>query len=262
VRIEGREFRVVGVMGRWRPSVRFYDITSDFLSPVESVFMPFNFVRPMKIQNTGNTDGWGPSPSVPGFEGRFVSESCWIQMWVELPDAERRAAYEDFLQAYVMEQKRAGRFPRPVNNRVTRWWRGCASSRSSPAATAMMVVSLLFLLVLAEPDGAAARQVPGRAEMRARALGARRIDVFVQHLVECELVGVVGGAIGLGLSVAGLVFLNRWAALVTTRTDLFRLDLSMTLLALGLSLLAGLVAGAYPAWRVCRIPPALHLKIQ
>jgi putative ABC transport system permease protein len=266
VRIEGREFRVVGVLDRWRPSIRFYDITSNVVAPVESIFMPFAFVRPMKIQIFGNNDGWGPSPSVPGFEGRFVSEGCWIQMWVELKDAERRAAYEDFLKAYVMDQKKAGRFPRPVNNRVTPVMAWMREQEIVPReATAMMVVSLLFLLacslnlmgLLLGKFLARAPEIGVR-----RALGARRIDVFVQHLVECELVGVVGGAIGLVLSLAGLTFLNRWAALITTRTDLFRLDLSMTLFALGLSLLAGLVAGAYPAWRVCRIPPALHLKIQ
>jgi putative ABC transport system permease protein len=32
--------------------------------------------------------------------------------------------------------------------------------------------------------------------------------------------------------------------------------------AFGLSLFAGLLAGVYPAWRVCRIPPAVHLKLQ
>ena len=39
-------------------------------------------------------------------------------------------------------------------------------------------------------------------------------------------------------------------------------DAQMLLVAVGLSLLAGLVAGVYPAWRVCRIAPAIHLKVQ
>jgi ABC-type lipoprotein release transport system permease subunit len=29
-----------------------------------------------------------------------------------------------------------------------------------------------------------------------------------------------------------------------------------------LALAAGLVAGLYPAWRICSIPPAAHLKQQ
>jgi putative ABC transport system permease protein len=36
----------------------------------------------------------------------------------------------------------------------------------------------------------------------------------------------------------------------------------MLLLAGFLSLVAGLVAGIYPAWRVCSVPPAMQLKVQ
>jgi putative ABC transport system permease protein len=36
----------------------------------------------------------------------------------------------------------------------------------------------------------------------------------------------------------------------------------MISLAVGLSLAAGFVAGAYPAWRTCRLAPAVHLKLQ
>ena len=46
------------------------------------------------------------------------------------------------------------------------------------------------------------------------------------------------------------------------RDDLFRFDATMLAVAVGLSLLAGLLAGVYPAWRVCRTAPAIHLKLQ
>jgi ABC-type lipoprotein release transport system permease subunit len=36
----------------------------------------------------------------------------------------------------------------------------------------------------------------------------------------------------------------------------------MVLAALVLSLAAGFVAGIYPAWRICRVPPANYLKLQ
>jgi putative ABC transport system permease protein len=80
--------------------------------------------------------------------------------------------------------------------------------------------------------------------------------------VECEAVGLLGGVLGIGLSMAGLAAVNGWAMATIQRGDLFRIDLTMGFVAFGLSLLAGLVAGLYPAWRVCRIPPALHLKLQ
>jgi len=95
-----------------------------------------------------------------------------------------------------------------------------------------------------------------------RALGARRIDVFLQHIVECELVAVVGGAIGVALSLGGLAVVNKWAHTLAQRDNLIQFDATMLGVAVGLSLLAGLVAGVYPAWRVCRTAPAMHLKLQ
>jgi putative ABC transport system permease protein len=265
LRIEGREFKVVGVLDRWRPSLKFYDLTQNFAQAPEPLFMPFNLLRPMQIRTAGNQDGW-TAPAAPGPEGFLASEGTWIQMWVELPDAARRQAYEDFLKAYVLEQKKTGRFPRPLNNRVTPLMAWMEEQEVVPSAvSAMLVVGLLFLAVcsinlmglLLAKFLARASEVGVR-----RALGARRIDIFLQHIVECELVGALGGALGIALTVAGLAWTNGWTRTVIERSDLFRLDAPMLALAVLLSLIAGLIAGAYPAWRICRIPPAEHLKVQ
>jgi len=91
-----------------------------------------------------------------------------------------------------------------------------------------------------------------------RALGASRRWVFVQHLIECQLIGVIGCALGLALTVVGLRLLDR---LFQARLN-FHLDATMLVVALGLALLSAMVAGVYPAWRICRIQPGLHLKMQ
>src|SRR5207247_2057950 len=144
--------------------------------------------------------------------------------------------------AYVLEQKKAGRFPRPLNNRVTPVMGWMKEQKVVPQeATAMMIVSLLFLAVCAlNLMGLLLAKFLARAPEIGvrRALGARRVDIFVQHVVECELVGLVGGGLGLLLSVGGLALVNGWAKTLISRGDLFSLDPSMTLLALGLSLLA------------------------
>jgi putative ABC transport system permease protein len=265
VRIEDREFRVVGVLDTWRPSIKFYDITQNAIQPPEQVFMPFNFVRPMQIRTAGNSDGWKSAPG-RGFEGLLASDQTWIQMWAELPDAATRQRYVDFLKAYVMEQKRVGRFPRPLRVEVTPVMAWMKSQKvTPPQVTAMMVVSLLFLAVCAlNLMGLLLAKFLARAPEIGvrRALGASRRDVFVQHVVESELVGVLGGALGVLLALGGVAVVNGWAKVVVNRGDLVHFDATMVLAAAGLSLAAGLVAGAYPAWRVCRIPPALHLKLQ
>jgi putative ABC transport system permease protein len=265
VRIEDREFRVAGVLKPWRPSIKFYDITQQQLQAPEQVFMPMGWLRPMQIRTSGNSDGW-KSPPQPGFEGVLVSETTWLQMWVELPDQNARQRYVDFLTAYVTEQKKQGRFPRPLRVEVTPL-RALMDEQgvTPPELTAMVVVSLLFLAVCAlNLTGLLLAKFLARAPEIGvrRALGASRKQVFLQHVVECELVGVLGGALGILLSLASVAFANGWVKALFNRGDLIQFDATMAGYALGLSLLAGLVAGVYPAWRVCRIPPAVHLKLQ
>lgn len=265
VRIEDREFRVVGVLKPWRPSIKFYDITQQQLQAPEQVFMPLGWLRPMQIRTSGNSDGW-KSPPQPGFEGVLVSETTWLQMWVELPDEATRQRYLDFLRAYVTEQKKQGRFPRPARVEVTPLMKLMDEQGvTPPELTAMVVVSLLFLAVCAlNLTGLLLAKFLARAPEIGvrRALGASRKHVFLQHVVECELVGVLGGALGILLSLAAVGFANGWVKALFNRGDLIQFDATMAGYALGLSLLAGLVAGVYPAWRVCRIPPAVHLKLQ
>ena len=47
-----------------------------------------------------------------------------------------------------------------------------------------------------------------------------------------------------------------------TYENLTRMDLTVVLVTLGLSLAAGLAAGIYPAWRIGRTAPAVYLKSQ
>ncbi|HEU4535305.1 MAG TPA: ABC transporter permease, partial [Polyangiaceae bacterium] len=260
LRIEEREFRVAGVLGRWRSSVKFYDLTQGGpAGPPDGLFLPLAFARPMQIRTDGNTDGWMSAPA-PGFEGFLASETTWMQLWVELPTAERAAAYRSFLDAYVSEQKRLGRFPRPPNNRLTpllEWMR--EQNAVPPETTAMMAVSLLFLAVCAlNLMGLLMAKFLARAPEIGvrRALGARRLDVFVQHVLECEVVALAGGALGFGAAAVGLFGVNALAKTIIQRGDLFGLDLTMAAFAAAASLAAGLIAGVYPALRACRVPPA------
>jgi len=266
VRMGDREFRVVGVMGDWLPSVKFYDLTQNPIDVPETIYMPFSFVKPMQLRTFGNSDGWGSSGGLSGFDGFLQSETCWIQMWVELPDRAAVAKYKDFLAAYVLDQKKHGRFQRPVNNRVStvrEWMRD--QRVVPPETTAMLILSILFLGVCAvNLVGLLLGKFLARSSEVGvrRALGASRADIFLQHVVECELIGIVGGAIGLLLSIGALLFLNAWLMTVATRGDFFHLDVPMILLSIGLSLAAGLAAGLYPAWRTCRLAPAVHLSLQ
>ena len=91
-----------------------------------------------------------------------------------------------------------------------------------------------------------------------RALGATRGWVFTQHLVECQLIGMAGGLLGIVLANGGVRLLER---LFEMNLRAFT-DIKMTLAGFALSAVAALVAGIYPAWRICRTAPSIHLKTQ
>ena len=130
-----------------------------------------------------------------------------------------------------------------------------------PQAKVLALISLLFLAVASvNLIGLFLGKFLARAPVVGvrRALGASRRAIFLQHLVECELIALAGGIAGIALALGTLAFINQ--ALRDFAT--FRLDASMIAAAVLLSLMAGAIAGIYPAWRICAIPPARHLKNQ
>lgn len=267
LRIDRRDFRIVGVLAPWRPSVRMYDFTGNPFGDPETVYLPFNWTEPMEIRTAGNRDNWKSLDGNPTFsEILHNSEADFIQMWVELPDEASRQAYKSFLDAYTTEQRKAGRFLRPLDNRVTslhdliREWKVVP-----PQSKAIAAISVLFLIVAAlNLVGLFLGKFLARAPQVGvrRALGASRRSIFLQHLIECELVGLIGGALGLLLSLGVLAFFNNVFRRLAQSEDFFRLDLTMILAAVVLSLVAGAIAGIYPAWRICSVPPARYLRNQ
>lgn len=261
LRIENQHFTIVGVLKHWRPMPRFYDVLAGNKSDEpEGIFMPFGFFEKLELDNYGNTHCHGPVG--PNFQDFLKAECHWIQMWVQLDTQKQKSAYLAFLDAYAMEQKKLGRFPRPLNNRVLSVMEWMHDQRVVPdEAKGVLLISLLFLVVCAvNLIGILLGKFLARAPEVGvrRALGATKKSVFIQHLLECELVGILGGLSGLGLSVLVLKFIGRSLG----KQELFLLDLRMVFAGLVLSVFAGLLAGLYPAWRICKTAPATHLKLQ
>lgn len=261
VRLGERSYKVVGVLAKWRPSVKFYDLTQSPMSPLEGIFMPFNFTEPLELTPAGNSDGW--KSCCDDYAGYLISDTVWLQLWVQLPTPEKQAAYREFVDAYVRDQKRLGRFPRPLHNEVTAMPDLLEEFEAvPPAVKSMSVVSMLFLIVCSLNLvglllGKFLARVP-EVSVR-RALGASKAQVFWQHVVECEMVGFFGGAIGLALSWGVLRLIGKF---IPNGADVVRLDVEMIAVSVFLSLIAGLMAGIYPSWRVCSVAPAMQLKLQ
>jgi putative ABC transport system permease protein len=74
---------------------------------------------------------------------------------------------------------------------------------------------------------------------------------------------VTGGIIGGVLGVAGIWALRAWYGRFVEDLDrALPYDSRTFVIAVSISLAAGIVAGLYPAWRIGRAAPASYLKVQ
>ena len=127
----------------------------------------------------------------------------------------------------------------------------------------MMVV----LLLIASGNVASllvARATSREGEIAVRlSLGAGRVRPIRQLLVESLLLGLAGGALGLGLAVWGRDLLPDSSpldsALITLDTGI---DWRVIAFAAGMSLVTGIACGLLPAFRGTRVPVADSLKLQ
>jgi putative ABC transport system permease protein len=262
VKLDDRDYRVVGVLDDWAPAVKFFDLNNGLLDDFEDAYAPFERGQMFEILSAGNTNCWAPQP-VDSFRDFLESECVWIQAWVELGTQAKVEEFKAFLDGYVMEQKKLGRFQRPLNNKlskVSEWLEMnevVADDNRVLLGIAFMFLAVCLLntvgLLLAKFSGAAA------VVSLHRALGASRALIFRQHIIEVALIGFTGGVIGIGL---GWLLLLALRQLYYSYEAVTRLDWSVGLMALALSLVAGVLAGIYPTWRICRLPPAPYLKTQ
>ena len=260
--MEDTRFRVVGVIDHWEPTPRFYDPINGAFQETNEMFIPYSLTRVLELISAGSDWGW-KSEEITTFEQWLNSESLWVQYFVELDSARDREAYLAHLDAYVGEQKRLGRFERPMNNNIynVEEWMDYHKVVANDSKV-LVGLSFLFLVVclLSTIALTLTKFVGKKAETSLRrALGASRAAIFRQQIVEVGVIGLTGGIIGTLLVSLGLEGIKY---LYDSPDGLVRLDGSMLLVAITVAIVSSMLAGLYPAWRVCRIPPASQLKTQ
>jgi putative ABC transport system permease protein len=186
-----------------------------------------------------------------------------VQYFVELDSPRDRDEYLAHLDAYVSEQKKFGRFERPLNNSIHDVMEWMAYHEVVADDSRVLVgLSFLFLIVcLLSTIALLLTKFVGKKTETSlrRALGASRGAIFRQQIVEVGVIGFWGGLIGLLLATLGLQGIK---VLYDAPPGLVRMDWLMVLTAIGIAVASATLAGLYPAWRVCQIPPAAQLKTQ
>jgi len=260
--MEGKQLQVVGVIDSWEPIPRFYDPIFGAFEEVNDMFIPFNLTRVMELKSAGSD--WGcKAEEITSFEHWLNSESVWVQYFIELESVRDRDGYTAHLDAYVNEQKKFGRFERPLNNNVYNVEEWLEYHQVVANDSKVLVgLSFLFLVVcLLSTIALTLTKFVGKKSETSlrRALGASRKIIFNQQIVEVGVIGFTGGLIGLFLVALGLQGIEH---LYDSPAGLVRLDWLMMFTAIGIAIVSSMIAGLYPAWRVCSIPPAAQLKTQ
>jgi putative ABC transport system permease protein len=92
-----------------------------------------------------------------------------------------------------------------------------------------------------------------------RALGANKRQIFMQHIIEVAMLGLLGGLLGIVFAQFGLLGVRQSYSYYES---LATMDLSMLLSAPLIAISTCVIAGLYPAWLVCKTNPAIYLKSQ
>jgi putative ABC transport system permease protein len=261
INVDGHLFRITGVIQDWAPQPIFFDVpnTGGF-DDGASVYVPFNRAVDLRLPNGGNNNC--PADPGEGWDNYLRSECIWLSLWAEVPTTSAAESYRQYLAGYAAEQQRAGRFRWAPNVRLRDVMDWLSVNEVVPQESQVsLVVSLGFLVIcLVNTVGLLLAKFMRRAPEIGvrRALGASRLDIYAQFLIEAGTIGIVGGLLGLlltGLGVLGIgmVFPERIARLAT-------LDPLLVLLTLLVSIVASVVAAFYPTWRAAQVQPAWQLK--
>jgi putative ABC transport system permease protein len=263
VNLDTHDYRVVGVLDRWQPLPKFYDLTTSKYGEGEQLFIPFARAIDSHMESMESSDCGGDA-GAPGWDGYLRSECVWLQFWVQLPTAADAARYRAFLNNYAADQQRAGRFHWPPRTRlrdVKDWLVHWHAVSDEVRILVLVAFSFLFVCLLNAMGLMLAKIMSRAADIGVRrALGANRGTIFGQCLIEAGVVGLVGGLLGLALTALGLAGVRLIVSPSTARlTHLNPTDIAI---ALSLAVCATTLAGLYPTWRAAQVQPAWQLKAQ
>jgi putative ABC transport system permease protein len=246
VLVEGRPFRVVGVLARYQPVNAPWQLL--LLGGVEdALILPARELEAL---------GAYPDQPVPqtaygvGRAALFASDARFVSSWVDLPTPQHVAAYRADLDRLVGPGRWA--------LRSLAEWRREFSMPSSQIA----FFSFLGVVVLMGGASNLSRWLLTKGLVRSeelgifRALGAPRAAIFTRTFAEGLLLAIPAALLAPLMGAPTLWLFNRYVRVVD-----IPLEQSAVTLAFGVfpPFIAYTLASLYPAWRLARTPPTLHL---
>jgi len=239
--VDGQRFRVVGVVP---------DVAVMRMNAHADIWVPITTAKTEGYRTQMMGDFTGIALLSPGASRPLLKEEFRSRLkHAEIPDPKNYEHIVALLETPF--ESMAGEIfagPRDEESHAERLW------------AAIVVVALLFMLL---PSVNLVNLNMSRIMERASEIGVRKAfgasswTLVGQFVVENVVLSLLGGAVGLVLSVAVLEALNRSEVVPYAH---FHINLRVFAYGLALAVFFGLFSGVYPAWRMSRLNPVQALK--
>jgi putative ABC transport system permease protein len=243
--IEGQPFRVVAELAEEQVFRPEWDL-STMNARQDAIYVPISWGRRLDV--------WPErllmqTPLSSGAGQLWQSDALFVTFWIDLPTVADRSAYQRHLRRVL-----------PARHQVRD--RAAWLAAFPIPASDIYFYSVLLAVALLGAGFTTTRLLLAKGLARAevmgiyRALGATRVDLFNRQLLEGALIALPAALAGAVLAALLNLLFNR----IALQNDIpIVLSPLAALLGIVPSFLMGVLAAAYPAWRISRTPPTVAM---
>ena len=273
---QGVRTTIIGVMEDWPIKAAFYDRSfSD--REMHQMFIPLGFAIQNNLMRSGVMYCAPEQRQAIGDVRRddinqlMASDCGWINVWAHMNSQSSVQEYEAMLSQLVQQQKDFGRYQRENVTTLVANINDVVSMRGADdwSRTLLVMAYLFFGVCLVNTVGILLAKFLNQSKRVSlyRALGASKSYILKQYLIEVLCLGLIGGVAGLLLANLGLevmfqveMYQSDYDGDPKVVRQYFTLDWQLILTAVAIAVSSIVVAGLYPIWKICNIPPAGQLK--
>ncbi len=224
--------------------------------------MPASF----RFPNAPDVGAWITPAHTEEGKNPSAKERGWNQLSVIGRLAPGVSAAQARAEMQVIQQAIARQYPddagKETSVQVRSEMEDLTGDVQRPLHILFSAVCFLLLIACANVAGLLlTRTAARRPELALRAsLGATRMQIVRQLLIESVTLSSLGGLLGFVLAAIALRLAPQYLPSDLPRLDELALNPRVFLFALAASLMTGLLFGVVPAWRTSRLDPALALR--
>jgi len=203
-------------------------------------------------------DNWVILP-ITTFRRRYGTGDS-VTIWIKARSADALSATLDAVRQIVrglrhLSFKDKDDFELETNQSLLDIWAGVSSGffggTIALASISLIVGGIVIMNIMLVSVTERMREIGLR-----KSLGARRVDILMQFLVESSTISAIGGLLG----VAGGVMLSKLVSWVTPLPS--SLEMWPIVVGLLMSTVVGLFFGIYPASKAARLDPIVALRVE